>query len=354
MSRFFSSRFSTLTPYVPGEQPKDQQYIKLNTNESPFPPAPEALEMAAEAARQLQLYPDPECSVLVQKLAKLCGVSPEQVILGNGSDELLNFAFMAFGDDAHPFLFPSISYGFYPVYAEINHLPYTEVPLRDDFTVDLADYKGKNSTVILANPNAPTGIALNRSEIETLLQANPNNVVIIDEAYVDFGGESCIPLVNQYENLLVIQTFSKSRSMAGARLGFAVGSPALIRDLNTIKYSNNPYNINRMTMAAGIGVLESEDYTQANCRTIMDNRTWTTNALQALGFTVLDSKANFIFARHPDMDGEALYLELKRRGILIRHFTKPEICQWNRITIGTLEQMQALVNTIRSIQEEAL
>ena len=354
MSRFFSSRFSTLTPYVPGEQPKDQQYIKLNTNESPFPPAPKAVEMAAEAARQLQLYPDPECSVLVQKLAKLCGVSLEQVILGNGSDELLNFAFMAFGDDAHPFLFPSISYGFYPVYAEINHLPYTEVPLRDDFTVDLADYKGKNSTVILANPNAPTGIALNRSEIETLLQANPNNVVIIDEAYVDFGGESCIPLVNQYENLLVIQTFSKSRSMAGARLGFAVGSPALIRDLNTIKYSNNPYNINRMTMAAGIGVLESEDYTQANCRTIMDNRTWTTNALQALGFTVLDSKANFIFARHPDMDGEALYLELKRRGILIRHFTKPEICQWNRITIGTLEQMQALVNTIRSIQEEAL
>ena len=258
MSRFFSEKYASLMPYTPGEQPKEMKYIKLNTNESPFPPSPNAIAMAAEAASNLQLYSDPESKKLTEAVAKLCGVAPDQVLMTNGSDEILNFAFMAFCDEGTPAAFADITYGFYKVFAQINSLPYRVIPLRKDFTIDIKDYFNIGCTVFIANPNAPTGIALTVEEIEEIVRHNPDNVVVIDEAYVDFGGESCIPLIEKYDNLLVTQTFSKSRSLAGGRLGFGVGSRALIADLNAIKYSTNPYNVNSMTMAAGLGTLADE------------------------------------------------------------------------------------------------
>ncbi len=352
MSRFFTKRLASLTPYTPGEQPKDMQYVKLNTNESPFPPSPGVARAVAEQVDRLQLYSDPECTALRGKLAEIYGVSPSQVIVTNGSDEVLNFAFMAFADDESPLAFPDITYGFYPVFAQLNHIPYTEIPLKEDFSIDPANYMGVGKTIVIANPNAPTGLCLSLSDIEDILKSNPDNVVIIDEAYVDFGGESAVTLVDKYENLLVTQTYSKSRSMAGARLGFGIGSEKLIADLNTIRYSTNPYNVNRMTEAAGVAALEENGYYMANCRTIMENRAWTKAALEDLGFTVLPSKANFLFAKHPQMEGEHLYLELKKRGVLVRHFGKARIRDYNRITIGTLEQMTLLVKTITEILKE--
>ena len=351
MSRFFSSKFSALTPYTPGEQPNKMKYVKLNTNESPFPPSDKALAYAAENTRRLNLYPDPNAVELTAKVAEMCGVSPEEVLLTNGSDEILNFAFMAFCDEATPAAFPNITYGFYPVFAQLNNIPYTEIPLREDFSIAVEDYLNLGKTIFIANPNAPTGKLLSVSDVEKIVAGNPDNVVVIDEAYIDFGGESCIPLIRKYDNLLVTQTFSKSRSMAGARLGFGVACPALIQDLNTIKYSTNPYNINSMTMATAIGTLDDAEYTQKNCRTIMENRDYTVAELQKRGFTVLPSAANFIFATTDKMDGGELYEKLKAQGILVRHFTKPEICQYNRITIGTREQMDIFLEKLDDVME---
>ncbi len=352
MSRFFSNKYANLVPYTPGEQPKDTKYIKLNTNESPFPPSQKAVKLASDAATRLQLYPDPECRELTQMLADKLGVKPSEVLLTNGSDEILNFAFMAYCDSDNPAIFPDITYGFYSVFAEINNVPYEEIPLNADFTINTDDYMNAGKTIFIANPNAPTGIALSRTEIEQILISNPDNIVVIDEAYVDFGGESCVPLIHKYDNLLVTQTFSKSRSMAGARLGFGVGCEALIQDLNTIKYSTNPYNINRMTMAAGEGILSDDEYTKKNCAEIIKNREFTERSLKDLGFSLTPSSANFVFARHGKIDGKALYLKLKEHGILVRHFDKPEISQYNRITIGTKSQMESLVNTIKTILED--
>ncbi len=353
MSRFFSSKYENLIPYTPGEQPKGvTEYIKLNTNESPFPPSENAIAFAANAAKNLQLYPDPECKSLTEALAKNLGVNPDEVILTNGSDEILNFAFMAYCDKEHPAVFPDITYGFYSVFAEINNVPYEEIPLKDDFTIDINDYKGINKTIFIANPNAPTGIALKTIQVEEILKSNPDNIVVIDEAYVDFGNESCVSLINKYDNLLVTQTFSKSRSMAGARLGFGIANKALIQDLNTIKYSTNPYNINRLTMAAGLGILEDDWCTKENCRTIIKNREYTAAALKKLGFIMTDSSSNFIFAKHPQFDGKLLYQKLKENGILVRHFDKPIISDYNRITIGTENQMKKLIETIKFILEE--
>ena len=353
MSRFFTKRLERLTPYTPGEQPRDMQYIKLNTNESPFPPSPAVIEAAKTEAGRLQLYSDPTCRELTDKLASLYGVDPDQVILTNGSDEVLNFAFMAFADEDHPLVFPAITYGFYPVFAELNRIPYQEIPLKADFSVDYRDYLNLNGkTIVIANPNAPTGLCLTLAEIEEIVRTNPDGVVVIDEAYVDFGAESAVALVDKYENLLVTQTFSKSRSLAGARLGFGIGSKALIADLHTVRYSTNPYNVNRMTAAAGYAALCDNDYYMANCRTIMENRAYTTDALRALGFEVLPSLANFVFAKTDKISGEALYLELKRRGILVRHFGKAEITDYNRITIGTKEQMEAFIAAVKTILEE--
>ena len=242
MSKFFTDRLSKLKPYTPGEQPKDMQYIKLNTNESPFAPSQAVSNAVLAESKKLQLYSDPECVNVRRELARVYNVDINKVIVTNGSDEVLNFAFMAFADEKKPLVFPNITYGFYPVLAELNRIPYTEIPLKDDFTIDINDYIGVNKTVVIANPNAPTGIALTLQEIEKIVASNPNNIVIIDEAYVDFGGESAVSLVDKYDNLLVTQTFSKSRSMAGARLGFGIGNEKLIADLNTIRYSTNPYD----------------------------------------------------------------------------------------------------------------
>ena len=352
MSRFFSEKYRSLTPYTPGEQPKDTQYIKLNTNESPFSPSPNAQRLAAEAAGNLQLYSDPECRELVRAAAARFGVAEDEILFTNGSDEVLNFAFMAFCDAAHPAVFPDITYGFYSVFAELNGVPYEEIPLLEDFSVDTAQYKGINKTIFLANPNAPTGIALPLSEIEEIVKSNPDAVVVIDEAYVDFGGESAVPLIHKYKNLLVTQTFSKSRSLAGGRLGFGIGCRELIADLNTLKYSTNPYNVNRMTMAAGVGTLMDEEYTCQNCRAIMEVREWTVSELQKLGFTVTDSKANFIFARHSTASGQELYLRLKEKGVLVRHFESGRLCPYNRITVGSREQMTILIQTLKDILEE--
>ncbi|MBE6626141.1 MAG: histidinol-phosphate transaminase [Ruminococcaceae bacterium] len=352
MSRFFSAKFDKLVPYTPGEQPRDMKYVKLNTNESPFPPSKTAIENALSAAKKTELYSDPECRALREKLAEYYGVDYEETIVTNGSDEVLNFAFMAFCDKDHPAVFPDITYGFYPVFADLNGVPYEEIPLKDDFTIDVNDYIGISKTIFIANPNAPTGISLPVGEIRKIIESNPDNVVLIDEAYVDFGGESCIPLVREYDNLLVTQTFSKSRSMAGARLGFGIGSKKLIADLHTIRYSTNPYNVNSMTLAQGVGMLEDDEYVQNNCKTVIENRAYTASELSKLGFTMPDSSANFIFAKHNRVSGKDIYLKLKEKGVLVRHFDKPRLTDYNRITIGSLEQMNILIAKLNEILEE--
>lgn len=354
MSRFLSARFAGLEAYVPGEQPQDMKYIKLNTNESPFPPAPAVLEAvnASEIGR-LNLYPDPEGKALRRKLAEHYGVKMENIFLANGSDELLNFFFMAFCDGEKPVAFPAVSYGFYPVYATLYRLPYTEIPLREGFRLKPEDYCGIGKNIVIANPNAPTGRTISVDDIERIVKSNPDHAVLIDEAYIDFGGESCLPLVGKYENLLVCQTFSKFRSLAGGRLGFAIGSPALIEDLDTIKYSTNSYNVNRLTMAAAIATIESNDYYVNNSKKIQENREYTVKELAKLGFETLPSLANFIFTRCPKVAGGSLYRKLKAKGVLVRHWDKPEIADWCRVTIGSREQMDIFLERVREILKEA-
>ena len=352
MSRFFSDKYKDLEPYTPGEQPREQKYIKLNTNENPYPPLPEVAEAVRKASDKLYLYSDTECVELRKTLAERLNVSPDELLMTNGSDEILNFAFMAFCDKHTPAYFADITYGFYPVFADINQVPYEEIPLKEDLTIDISDYFQKAGTIFIANPNAPTAIALRRSEIEEILKQNLYNVVVVDEAYVDFGAESCVPLIKEYDNLLVTQTFSKSRSMAGARLGMGIGKPELIRDLNAIKYSINPYNVNSLTSAAGVASLKLDEYNMKNCEIIMETRSRSERALRELGFEMTTSQTNFLFARHPDISGEDLYLELKKKGILIRHFSKERIKDYNRITVGTPEQMEKLTAAIKQILEE--
>ncbi|MBR3844310.1 MAG: histidinol-phosphate transaminase [Clostridia bacterium] len=352
MSRYINGRVSALTPYVPGEQPVERKYIKLNTNESPYPPSPGVMRAVLEEVGRLQLYSDPECKALTLEAANYYGVQPDEILMTNGSDEILNFAFMAYGDETTPFVFPEITYGFYPVFADLNGIPYRTVPLEADFSIDPTKFHDAGGNVVIANPNAPTGLSLSVKEIEGILQTNPNHMVVIDEAYVDFGGETCLSLIDQYDNLLITRTFSKSYSLAGARLGFGIGNRALIADLNTIKFSTNPYNVNRMTMAAGKAALEENSYYTDHCSDIMATREFTRRELMSRGFQVTDSNANFLFAKHPQLDGQVLYEELKEQGVLIRHFSNPLICQYNRITVGTVEQMKALLEAIDRIIEK--
>ncbi len=349
MSKFFSKKYVKLTPYTPGEQPKDIKYLKLNTNESPFEVSPSVAMALSEESRKLQLYSDPQSINLRQKIAEIYGIDINQVIVTNGSDEVLNFAFMAFCDKDNPIVFPDITYGFYPVFAQLNDIPYTEIPLKSNFSVDSNDYIGVNKNIVIANPNAPTGLCITLDEIEKIVKSNPYNVIIIDEAYIDFGGESAVSLIDKYDNLLVTQTFSKSRSMAGARLGFGIGNKDLIADLNTIKYSTNPYNVNRLTEWAGVAALNDNEYYMENCKKIIENREYTANELLKLGFEVIPSKANFIFAKSNKISGEKLYLTLKEKGILIRHFGKERIKEYIRITIGTKTQMETFINTLKEI-----
>ena len=350
MSRFISRRFDALEAYVPGEQPRDKAYIKLNTNESPYPPAPAVLDAVNRAeVADLKLYSDPDGRVLREKLAATYGVGFDNVLLGNGSDEVLNFAFMAWCDAEHGCAFPDISYGFYSVFADLYNLDAKVIPLDADFRVRPEDYYGLDRFIAIANPNAPTGLSLTPNEIEPILQTNPDSVVLIDEAYVDFGGESCLPLIRKYDNLLVVRTYSKSRSLAGARLGFALGSAELIADLNKLRCSTNPYNINRLTLLAGAAALDDPAYFAECCQKIQATRADAAEKLQALGFELTDSRANFLFARHPDCDGSKFKDELKARGVLVRHFSKPRIADYLRITVGTPEQMDALIAATAAI-----
>jgi len=351
MSKFFVDKFKGLAPYTPGEQPKERKFVKLNTNESPFPPSQKAIANATAEAKRLMLYSDPECRDLTEKMAESFGVDKSSVIMTNGSDEVLNFAFMAYCDENTPAVYADITYGFYKVFAEINALPSKVIPLKEDFTIDIEDYINTEGTVFIANPNAPTGILLPLSDIERLVKSNPERVVVIDEAYIDFGGESAVKLTKKYDNLLVTGTFSKSRSMAGARLGYGIASPEIINDLTRIRYSTNPYNVNRMTMAAGIGALSDKEYFEDNCKKIIENREWTEKALSELGFEFLPSKANFIFTRTDRISGKELYLLLKEKGVLVRHFDAPRISDYNRITIGSSEEMQTLIDKIKEILE---
>ena len=352
MSRFLSSAYASLEEYVPGEQPQDKKYIKLNTNESPYPPSPAVLEaVSSEEAEKLCLYSDPESKALKQALADTYGFLPENVFVSNGSDDILNFAFMAFGR-ADGVVYPDITYGFYKVFAQLHGLCAEVIPLSEDFRVSYKSYCSTGKMVVLANPNAPTGIALPLDAIEEIVASNPDHVVLIDEAYVDFGAESALPLIKKYKNLLVVQTFSKSRSMAGARLGYAFADCEIIRDLERIKYSTNPYNVNRITQAAGVAALSENEYYLANCQRIIKAREYTERALIDLGFTVLPSSANFVFAKHPEVGGDTIYKRLKEKGILVRHFGGARICEFNRITVGTMIDMQKMIYALKTIITE--
>ncbi len=352
MSRFFSSRYRDLEAYVPGEQPKQMKYIKLNTNESPFPPSQSVADAVAKEASRLPLYPDPECTEFREELAALYGVFKEETFVTNGSDDILNFAFMAFVDPEIGAAFADITYGFYEVFAELHHLPYKKIPLLDDFSLDIEAFKKANETLFIANPNAPTGLALPPSVIEEIVSSNPNRMVVIDEAYVEFGAESCLPLLKKYDNVLIVRTFSKSRSLAGGRLGYAFGRQEIISELNTLKYSMNPYNVNRLTLAAGLEILRLDEIVQENCRQISLIRERTAQKLTDMGFFVTDSRANFLFARHPQLSGEEYYAELKKRGVLVRHFSNPRIVEYNRISIGSASDMETFCRLTAEILKE--
>ncbi len=353
MSGFLDDRYGSLLPYTPGEQPKTRDLIKLNTNESPFPPSPKAIEEAEKELLRSNLYPDPECTDLRKKFAEVLGegLTQEEIFGGNGSDEVLYFAFCAY--KKRGIAFPDITYGFYPVYAQIAGAKYMEIPLKGDYSVDVDGLIEQKGTIVVANPNAPTGMVLPKSDVVRMLESDPGRVVIVDEAYVDFGGDSCVDLVKKYKNLLVTQTFSKSRSLAGARLGFGIADKEIIRDLNLLKYSFNPYNVNRATLALGKGVLEDEPYTKKNCREVMSVREYTREELLKLGFTVLDSRANFLFAAHKTVAGKEIYERLKEKKILVRYFDKDRLRSFVRITIGSKEQMDKMIAEIKNITEEA-
>lgn len=343
-SRFFPARYENLVPYVYGEQPQNGGFIKLNTNESPFPPSPAVYEALSKGeVDNLRLYPSPESSRLLPLLSRELGVPENMLFAGNGSDEILALVFMAFFMDEKAVSYPDITYAFYPVYTSLYLQKAHVIPLKDDFSFDVDAAIAADSAVVVANPNAPTGIALPISEIARLAEALPDRLIVVDEAYCGFGAETAIPLLSSHDNILVVQTMSKARSLAGARLGYAVGSPQLIADLKAIKYSFNSYTVNRLTERVAVAALEDKAYYETNCATIRQNRAYTVEKLQKLGFRVLPSEANFVFATSPDISGKELYLGLKEKKILVRWFDKPRIRDYVRITIGTEEQMNALL-----------
>ena len=350
MKAFWGDRIRDLAPYTPGEQPRDRQYIKLNTNENPYPPAPSVLEAVQKAAGEtLKLYPDPNSTELKRALAAYAGLMPENVFVGNGSDEVLALCFAAFFDKRAPVRFPDVTYSFYPVYADFFGIPYEEMPVGAYFDIRPGSFAGSRGGVILPNPNAPTGLALTRTQIEHILRECPDCVVVIDEAYVDFGAESALPLVQDYPNLLVVQTFSKSRSLAGLRIGFAFGCENLITALETAKNAFNSYTLDRLAQAGAKAAIEDDNYFEKTRKKIMDTRGKTSAALGKLGFTVLPSKANFLFVSHPQVPALELYTRLRECGILVRHFAKPKIDNFLRITIGTDEEMHALLQALSDI-----
>ncbi len=347
MSRFLSQRFSTLTAYTPGEQPKIKNIIKLNSNELPYPPSKAVSAAVKESSENLNRYCDIGCTRLREALGANLKVAPEKIIMTNGSDEILNFAFMAYGDK--PFAFPDISYGFYTVFCALHKIAYEEIPLNEELGINPEDYIGIGKNIVIANPNAPTGLALPLSDIERIVASNPDNIVIIDEAYIDFGGESAIGLIDRYENLMVTRTFSKSFALAGARLGFGIANEKLIADMDLIKFSTNPYNVNSLTQAAGLAAVETADYYMSCCDKIKETRAYTATALRELGFKVIGEDANFLFASSDKISGEELLTKLRERAIIVRHFSAERIKNYNRITIGTREQMETLIKSIKEI-----
>lgn len=350
MSRFWSPLVSRLSPYVPGEQPKIANLVKLNTNENPYGPSPKVLAaIRAEVGENLRLYPDPDASALKRVLAAYHGVQPNQVFVGNGSDEVLAFVFQALFQHDAPILFPDVTYSFYPVYCRLYQIAFETIPLRDSFVLAADDYARPNGGIIFPNPNAPTGRALERAEIERLLQANPDSVVVVDEAYVDFGAESAIGLVDRYPNLLVTQTLSKSRSLAGLRVGFAVGHADLIEALIRVKDSFNSYPLDRLAIAGAVAAYEDEPYFQQTRHAVIDSRTALIAQMDALGFETVPSAANFIFTCHPAHDALNMAAGLRARGVIVRHFNKPGIDQYLRITIGTAEQNHALIAALSAV-----
>ncbi len=347
MSRFWNPMVAELSPYVPGEQPREQGLVKLNTNEMPFGPSPKVIAAIHAAADDgLRLYSDPEATALKQAYARAQGVLPEQVFPGNGSDEVLAHTFRALFHSGAPVLYPDITYSFYPVYSEFFGLEAKTLPLNDAFEIDLAAYRQANGGMIFPNPNAPTGIALPLSEIEALLKDNTDTVVVVDEAYVDFGAESAVSLINDYPNLLVIQTMSKSRALAGLRVGAAFGDAELIEGLQRVKNSFNSYPLDRLAQAGAIAALEDDAWFETRRAEIIANRTQLAAGLQALGFEVLPSLANFVFARHPGAEAKALQQGLREQRIVVRHFDKPRIGDFLRITVGTAEQCDQVLKVL--------
>ncbi|SFX11873.1 histidinol-phosphate transaminase [Marinospirillum alkaliphilum] len=354
MSRFWSPIVHRLTPYIPGEQPKIPNLIKLNTNESPYGPSPRALQAIRDAAQDtLRLYPDPQAQDLKNVLADYCGLTADHLFVGNGSDEVLALAFQALLKQQQPLLFPDITYSFYPVYCQLYEVEYRQIPLTQDFSINPDDYNQPNGGIIFPNPNAPTGKALPLNAIRKLLENNPNSVVLVDEAYVDFGTESALTLIPEFPNLLVTQTFSKSWALAGLRVGFAAGHPDLIEALNRVKDSFNSYPLDRLALAGAIAAVQDADHMRASCRKVMDSREALSQALTQLGFEVLPSGANFVFARHPAHEGAWLAQQLRERALLVRHFNKPRIDAFLRITLGTPEQNQALITALQEILENS-
>lgn len=343
MSRFLAADYKGLVPYTPGEQPKDRKYVKLNTNESPFPPSPRVKEaLSEERIDGLNLYSDPTLAELTGAIGRAFGVEKDMVFCGNGSDDVLAFAIMGFCGRGGELAAPDISYSFYPVFADLFGVKLQSIPLKDDFTVDPADYYRLGKTIVIANPNAPTGLWLTPAQVEGILAANPDDLVIIDEAYADFAPESCVPLVKKYSNLLVTGTFSKSRSLAGLRVGYGIAHPDVIADLNRLRCSFNPYNINALSIAAASAAIADAPYYDACIKEVVRQRETAKERLSAMGFTVLDSQANFVFARHKRANAEALYRGLREKGVLVRYFAAPRIDGFLRITVGSAEQMEAL------------
>ena len=337
-----------VVPYTPGEQPNQPDMIKLNTNENPYPPAPKVQQVLKEMnAGDLRLYPDPSAGALVKAIADYYGLNEDQVFVGVGSDDVLAMSFLTFFNGEKPVLFPDITYSFYDVWAELFRIPYERPALDDSFHIKKEDYFKENGGIIFPNPNAPTGVELPLQDIEEILKANPGSVVIVDEAYIDFGAHSALPLISKYDNLLVVQTFSKSRSMAGMRIGFACGNPVLIKYLNDVKYSFNSYTMNRTSLAAGVAAIGDRDYFEDTCQKIMDTREWTQKELKALGFTFQDSKANFIFAAHKTCPAKQIFEALRAKHIYVRYFAKPRIDNYLRITIGTREEMEQLIRFLK-------
>ena len=348
MSRFFASQNSNLVPYVPGEQIQNGKYIKLNTNELPYSPSPRVeREFKDIDIDRLRLYSDPECKTLCKTVSNFYGLEPNQVVVGNGSDEILAFIYMAFFSRGDSLCFPNITYGFYKVYAELFGINPIVVPLWNDFTLSLRDYYHKDGHVIIANPNAPTGMAVSVEEIEDFLQNNPKRLLIVDEAYADFWTDSCVRLVNRYDNLLVVQTLSKSRALAGMRVGVAVGNRELIRDLNRIRFSFNPYNVNMVSQRLATAAFEDVGYLRETSEKVVATRERCTAVLRSLGCIVTDSCANFIFVKSHKIGGEELYLSLKKNGILVRHFPDPLLCDYIRVSIGTDDEMDVFLNNMK-------